>query len=73
MCCPERLLPDHGGARFSPLDAVQDISIDLQVAAAPGSGTNGNVDNQTVVYRYPPTGVDGSTVNYPYQYTAVVG
>ncbi len=55
-----------------PLDAVQDISIDLQVAA-PGSGTNGNVDNQTVVYRYPPTGVDGSTVNYPYQYTAVVG
>ncbi len=55
-----------------PLDAVQDISVDLEVAA-PGSGTNGNVDNQTVVYRYPPTGIDGSTINYPYQYTAVVG
>jgi hypothetical protein len=59
-----------------PLDAVQSVSIDLQVATtANGSLTgtkSGSVENQTVVYRYPPTG-SGSTISYPYQFTTAVG
>ncbi len=54
-----------------PLDAVQSVGIDLRVAS-PGAGTNGTVDNQTVVYRYPPTGT-GSSTTYPYQFTSEVG
>jgi hypothetical protein len=54
-----------------PLDAVQSVGIDLRVASR-GSGTNGTVENQTVVYRYPPTG-SGSTTNYPYKFTSGVG
>ncbi len=54
-----------------PLDAVQSVSIELMVAA-PGSGTNGTVDNQTVVYRYPPTGTGGN-ITYPYQFSNFSG
>jgi prepilin-type N-terminal cleavage/methylation domain-containing protein len=54
-----------------PLDAVQSVSVELMVAA-PGSGTNGTVDNQTVIYRYPPTGT-GSNITYPYQFSSAVG
>ena len=54
-----------------PLDAVQSVGIDLMVAS-PGSGPNGNVENQTIVYRYPPTGT-GSSTTYPYQFTNAVG
>ncbi len=54
-----------------PLDAVQSVGVDLRVAS-PGAGPNGTVENQTVVYRYPPTGTGSSTV-YPYQFTTTVG
>lgn len=54
-----------------PLDAIQSVGVELMVAA-PGSGTNGTVDNQTVVYRYPPTGT-GSNITYPYQFSTTVG
>ncbi len=54
-----------------PLDAVQSVGVDLMVASR-GSGPNGTVENQTVVYRYPPTGSGSSTI-YPYQFTSAVG
>lgn len=53
-------------ASACPLDAVQSVGVDLMVGV-PGSGPNGTVDNQTIVYRYPPTG-NGSTTLYPYQF-----
>ena len=34
--------------------------------------TAGQVENQTIVYRYQPSGPDG-TVFFPYQYTSTVG
>lgn len=54
-----------------PLDAVQSVGIDLQVQR-PGAGTNGKVDNQTVIYRYQQTG-PVSLPSYPYQFTSAVG
>lgn len=54
-----------------PLDAIQSVGIDLMVASA-GSGPNGTVENQTVVYRYPPTGTS-SNLTYPYQFSTAVG
>jgi hypothetical protein len=52
-----------------PTDAVQSVSIDLQVAK-PGTGTNGVQENNLVVYRYAQS--PGSTTA-PYQYSATVG
>ena len=49
-----------------PLDAIQSLGIDLTIAVR-GSGTNGTVENQTVVYRYPPVGTT-SNLTYPYQW-----
>jgi Tfp pilus assembly protein PilV len=54
-----------------PLDAVQSVGVYLNVASH-GSGPNGWVENQTVVYRYPPTGSGSSTV-YPYQWPSAAG
>ena len=52
-----------------PLDAVQSVSVDLQVAK-PGTGINGVQENNLVVYRYAQS--PGSTTA-PYQYSATVG
>jgi len=52
-----------------PADAVQSVSVDLQVAK-PGTGTNGVQENNLVVYRYAQS--PGSTTA-PYQYSATVG
>jgi hypothetical protein len=54
-----------------PLDAVQSVGIDLRVSS-PGSGTNGTVENQTIVYRYQSTG-PASNATYPYKFTSPVG
>ena len=52
-----------------PADAVQSVSIDLQVAK-PGAGTNGIVENSLVVYRYAQS--PGSPTA-PYQYSETQG
>jgi prepilin-type N-terminal cleavage/methylation domain-containing protein len=52
-----------------PADAIQSVSIDLQVAA-PGSGMGGGQESNLVVYRYAQS--PGSTTA-PYQYSATVG
>ncbi len=52
-----------------PADAIQSVGIDLMIGVK-GSGDNGNVENQTIVYRYPES-PDSST--YPYQYSGTVG
>ena len=52
-----------------PADAVQSVSIDLQVAGA-GSPSNGGQESNLVVYRYPQS--PGSTTA-PYQYSTTVG
>ncbi len=52
-----------------PADAVQSVSVDLQVAK-PGSGSLGTQENNLVVYRYAQS--PGSTTA-PYQYSASVG
>jgi hypothetical protein len=54
-----------------PLDAIQSVGIDLMVAS-PGSGPNGTVENQTVVYRYAATGTSSNLI-YPYQFTSAAG
>jgi len=55
-----------------PLDAIQSVAVDLMIATAgSGTGTSGQVENQTVVYRYQPSGPGGTL--YPYQYTSAVG
>lgn len=54
-----------------PLDAIQSVGIDLMVSVK-GSGNNGQgqVENQTIVYRYP---LSAGASAYPYQYTSAVG
>jgi len=52
-----------------PADAVQSVSVDLQVAK-PGTGSAGVQENKLVVYRYAQS--PGSTTA-PYQYAATVG
>jgi len=52
-----------------PADAIQSVTVDLQVAK-PGSGNNGGQENQLVVYRYAQS--PGSSTA-PYQYSASVG
>ena len=52
-----------------PADAIQTVSIDLQVAK-PGTGSTGAQENNLVVYRYAQS--PGSTTA-PYQYSATVG
>jgi hypothetical protein len=52
-----------------PADAIQSVSIDLQVAK-PGTGSSGAQENNLVVYRYAQS--PGSTTA-PYQYSATVG
>ncbi len=52
-----------------PADAIQSVGIDLMIGVK-GSGDNGNVENQTIVYRYPES-PESST--YPYQYSGTVG
>jgi prepilin-type N-terminal cleavage/methylation domain-containing protein len=52
-----------------PADAVQSVSIDLQIAQR-GTGTNGSEESNLVVYRYAQS--PGSSTA-PYQYTAAVG
>ncbi len=48
-----------------PLDAIQRVEIDLAISVR-GSGANGTVENQTIVYRDPIN--QGVTTNYPYPY-----
>ena len=48
-----------------PQDFIQSVAVELMVAKK-GSGTNGTVDEQTIVYRYAKS--SGAT-NYPYQYS----
>jgi len=52
-----------------PADAVQSVSVDLQVAK-PGTGLNGTQENNLVVYRFAQS--PGSTTA-PYQYSSTVG
>lgn len=52
-----------------PADAVQSVTIDLQVAK-PGTGVNGAQENSLVVYRYAQS--PGSSTA-PYQYSTTVG
>jgi prepilin-type N-terminal cleavage/methylation domain-containing protein len=52
-----------------PADAVQSVSVDLQIAEH-GSGSNGAEESNLVVYRYAQS--PGSSTA-PYQYTAAVG
>lgn len=54
-----------------PLDAVQSVGVDIRVSS-PGAGTNGTVENQTIVYRYPSVG-PASATTYPYKFTSQVG
>jgi hypothetical protein len=56
-------------ATSCPADVIQSVGIELMVAK-PGAGTNGTVDDQTIVYRYAQS--PGSTT-YPYQYTSSAG
>ncbi len=48
-----------------PADFIQSVGVELMVAKK-GAGTNGTVDEQTIVYRYAQS--PGSTT-YPYQYS----
>ena len=48
-----------------PADFIQSVSVELMVARK-GAGTNGTVDEQTIVYRYAES--PGAST-YPYQYT----
>ena len=57
-------------ATWCAADAIQSVGVELMVAKR-GAGTNGAVDDQTIVYRYAPS--PGSTNGYPYQYTSAVG
>lgn len=52
-----------------PADDIQSVGVDLMIGIK-GSGTNGNVENQTIVYRYPES--PGSPT-YPYQYSSTAG
>jgi hypothetical protein len=56
-------------ATSCPADAIQSVSVDLQVAAA-GTGSNGGQESNLVVYRYAQS--PGSTTA-PYQYSATAG
>ena len=56
-------------ASACPLDAVQSVTVDLQVAK-PGTGPNGIQENSLVVYRYAQS--PGSSTA-PYQYSTTVG
>jgi hypothetical protein len=52
-----------------PMDAIQSVGVDLQIAK-PGSNANSTVDNSMIVYRYAQS--PGSSTA-PYQYSATVG
>jgi hypothetical protein len=52
-----------------PLDAIQSVNIDLQVAL-PGTGATGAQENSLVVYRYAQS---PGSATAPYQYSATVG
>jgi prepilin-type N-terminal cleavage/methylation domain-containing protein len=52
-----------------PADAVQSVSVDLQVAK-PGTGLNGTVEDNLTAYRYAES--PGATIS-PFQYQASVG
>jgi type II secretory pathway pseudopilin PulG len=52
-------------AQSCPQDFIQSVGVELMVAKK-GSGINGSVDEQTIVYRYAKS--SGAT-NYPYQYS----
>ena len=56
-------------ATACPTDAVQSVSIDLQVGK-PGTGINGTQENNLVVYRYAQSPGSSSA---PYQYSSAVG
>ena len=56
-------------AMACPADAVQSVSIDLQIAK-PGTGINGAQENNLVVYRFAQS--PGSSTA-PYQYSSAVG
>jgi hypothetical protein len=64
------LLCTGPGATLCPADVIQSVGVELMVAK-PGAGTNGTVDDQTIVYRYAQS--PGSTTGYPYQYTLKAG
>ena len=50
-----------------PADYIQSVGVDLMVARK-GAGTNGTVDEQTIIYRYA-----GTSGTFPFQYTSVSG
>ena len=52
-----------------PLDYIQSVGVDL-IVGKKGSGNNGYVENQSIVYRYPES--SGSTT-FPFQYTGTWG
>jgi prepilin-type N-terminal cleavage/methylation domain-containing protein len=52
-----------------PADAIQSVSLDLQIAK-PGAGPQGTVENSLIVYRYAES--PGAT-SAPFQYSAAVG
>jgi hypothetical protein len=58
-------------AAACPADYIQSVGIELMVSRK-GAGTNGTVDVQSIVYRYPATGT-GSGIIYPFQYTVAAG
>jgi hypothetical protein len=58
-------------AATCPADYIQSVGVELMVSRK-GAGTNGSVDEQSIVYRYPATGT-GASIIYPYQYTAAAG
>jgi hypothetical protein len=58
-------------AATCPADYIQSVGIELMVSRS-GAGTNGSVDEQTIVYRYPASGT-GAGIIYPFQYTVAAG
>ena len=56
-------------ASACPADAIQSVSVDLQVAK-PGTGANGAQEDNLVVYRY---ATSPGASSAPYQYSATVG
>ena len=64
--------PPNGSYPTCPADAIQSVGIDLTIGVA-GSGSDGNVENQVIAYRFTPASVPLFLPTYPYLYSSSVG